>query len=237
MAGNPIDIVAQYGASRGWRLKARTVLVEGTSDVALFELAARLYLQDTGKDILSDLAIVAAGERDRGGTKGVVRELVTLRNLALAHLSPAGLPVYRIVGLFDSDAAGQKAINGAHDWDTTIIEYRDVFRLRPAMPRAGSLDPKALQRSFDSQNLPFKGLIWELEDLISEPLMDLFLEAEPTALVRVDTVSGRVHRELTRDGKSQLVRFCARHADLASLSGLIDVAHALRHYMNLPSLQ
>jgi hypothetical protein len=237
MVENSIDIVAIYGQSHGWQLKPRTVLVEGTSDVSLFELAADLYLKETGKNILGDMAIVAAGERDRGGAKGVVRELVTLRSLAAGHLSPVGLRVYRIVGLFDSDAAGNKAVSGSHDWDTTIIEYRDVFRLRPIMPKTGSLDPTMLQRTSDTQNLPFKGLVWELEDLVSPLFMAQFLMEHQTALIRQNIISGRVHRELTRDGKSQLVRYCAQHATLASLGALIEVAHALRHYLNLPSLQ
>ena len=237
MAGNSIDIVALYGQSHGWQLKPRTVLVEGTSDVSLFEIAAGLYQKATGKNILGDMAIVAAGERDRGGVKGVVRELVTLRNLATGHLSPAGLRVYRIIGLFDSDAAGNKAVIGAREWDTTISEYRDVFRLRPVMPKTGNLDPTALQRTTDTQNLPFKGLIWELEDLVSPLFMAQFLEAHQTAQTREITIGGRVHRELTRDGKSHLVRYCAQRATLESLGELIQVAHALRHYLNLPSLQ
>lgn len=237
MADNSIDIVAMYGQACGWQLKPRTVLVEGTSDVSLFELAARLYRKETEKDILGDMAIVAAGERDRGGAKGVVRELVTLRNLAARHLSPEGLRVYRIIGLFDSDTAGNKAVSGARDWDTTIIEYRDVFRLRPIMPKTGSLDPTALQRTTDAQNLPFKSLVWELEDLVSPLFMARFLEAYPTASAREATISGRVHRDLTRDGKSQLVRYCTQYAALESVGALIEVVHALRHYLNLPSLQ
>lgn len=237
MAENSIDIVSIYGHSHGWQLKPKTVLVEGTSDVSLFERAAELYLKETGKDILGDMAIVAAGERDRGGVKGVVRELVTLRNLAAGYLSPTGLRVYRIIGLFDSDAAGNKAVSGARDWDTTISEYRDVFRLRPIMPKSGSLDPMALQRATDTRNLPFKGLVWELEDLVSPLFMAQFLEVHKTAQTRETNISGRVHRELTRDGKSHLARYCRLHATMESLAELIEVAHALRHYLILPSLQ
>lgn len=237
MADEQIDIVARYGASRGWQLLPRSVLVEGTSDVSLFKLAADHFHLVTGRALLANLAIIAAGEGDRGGTSGVVRELVALRCMATTYLSPVGLPVYRIIGLFDNDTAGQKAVNGARVVDASITEYRDVFRLRPVMPRTGSLDPRALQCSFDTQNAAYKGLSWELEDLIGEPLMELFLDEHKTALVREYKVSGAIHRELTRDGKSRLVRFCAEHADLANLMGLVDVIHALRHYMNLPSLQ
>ena len=232
-----MDIVARYGVSRGWRLLPRSVLVEGTSDVALFELAARLFFNETGKSLLSDIAIVAAGEGDRGGTNGVVRELHVLRSLASTYLSSTGAPVYRVIGLFDNDTAGQKAVNGARVLDSSITEYRDVFRLRPVMPKAGSLDPASLQRSFESQNASYRGLTWELEDLLSESLISLFLEEHPTALDRDQCVGGATHRELTRDGKSKLVRFCKSYADLPSLQGLIDVIHALRHYLRLPTMQ
>lgn len=236
MAQEQIDIVARYGASRGWRLLPRSVLVEGTSDVSIFELAAARFYQETGKALLDDLAIIAAGERDRGGTHGVVRELVVLRGLTTAHLSPSGRPIYRVIALFDNDTAGQKAVNGAHAVDASITEYRDVFRLRPVMPTTGNLDPSSLRRSFDKLNEPYKGLKWELEDLVGEPLMTLFLEEHPTALVREEQASGAVHRELTLDGKSRLVRFCRQHADFDSLQKLVNVLHALRHYLNLPAL-
>lgn len=230
------DFVARYALSQGWGLKPRTILVEGTSDVALFGLAARLFHRSTGKDLLGDLAVLAAGEGDRGGTHGVVRELVTMRNLSRAYLSPAGRPVYRVIGLFDNDVAGQKAVNGARSVDASIIEYRDVFRLRPTMPIGGSLDPLALKRSFEERNEAYKGLNWELEDLIGSALMELFLHENPTALIREHVMSDRTHRELTRDGKSRLVRFCQTHADLASLDDLVATLHALRHYLALPSL-
>lgn len=237
MADEQIDLVARYGTSRGWRLLPRSVLVEGTSDVSFFELAAAHFHNATGKSLLADLAIVAAGEGERGGTRGVIRELVILRGLSTAHLSPAGRPVYRVVGLFDNDTAGQKAVNGARTVDSSITEYHDVFRLQPVMPMTGSLDPKTLRRNFDTQNEAYKGLTWELEDLIGEDLMALFLEEYPTAVIRQHKVSNAVHREFTRDGKSHLIRFCREYADLVNLRGFIDVLHALRHYLSLPSLQ
>ncbi|WP_374245895.1 hypothetical protein [Zoogloea sp.] len=230
------DIVALYGISKRWQLRPRSVLVEGTSDVALLELAADHYFRKHSKALLADMSIVAAGEGDRGGTHGVIRELVVLRGLAAAYLSPSGRPVYRVIGLFDSDAAGNKAVRGAREIDASIIEYRDVFRLRPVMPTAGILDPAALQRSFEKLNEPYKGIAWEIEDLIDEQLFDLFLEENPSAVTREETMAGKTHRELTRDGKSRLVRFCKEYADLPSLTGMVEVIHALRHYLNLPAL-
>lgn len=231
-----MDLVAQYGMSKGWKLLPRIILVEGTSDVAFFEKAAELYQKSTGRSLLTGLAIIAAGHGDRGGTSGVVRELIGLRNMASTLLTPSGALAYRVIGLFDNDTAGQKAVNGARAVDSSIIEYRDVFRLRPVMPKTGSLDPKALQRSFDQLDSTWKGLTWELEDLISQPLIELFIEEYPAALISSATISGFTHREFTRDGKSNLVRFCREHADLDSLSLLVETLHSLRHYMNLPPL-
>jgi hypothetical protein len=155
--------------------------------------------------------------------------------MASTLLSPTGGAAYRVIGLFDNDTAGQKAVNGVRSVDMSIQEYRDVFRLRPIMPRVGSLDPKTLQRNFDSLNQPYRALPWELEDLISPTFMEIFLEEYPTALIRTNEASGVVHRELTRDGKSNLIKFCKEHGDVESFQGLIDVLHALRHYLNLPS--
>lgn len=236
MTDETLDIVARYGISKNWQLLKRTVLVEGTSDVTLFGLAARRYFQRHQKELLADMAIIAAGEGERGGTNGVIRELVTLRSLAAIHLSPSGLPLYRVIGLFDSDTAGNNAVRGARGIDASIIEYRDVFRLRPAMPKDGNLDPEALQRSFERLNMPFKGLTWELEDLVGVDFMKQFLSKYPSALIRQDLISGSIHRELTRDGKRELVRFCNDNALLKDLAGIVEVLHALRHYLRLPSL-
>jgi hypothetical protein len=230
------DYVARYGLSQGWLLQKKTILVEGTSDVALFGLAAEHFHRATGKDLFVDLALVAAGEGERGGTHGVVRELITLRGLARAYLSPKGRPVYRIIGLFDDDTAGRKAVSGARSVDTSIFEYRDVFRLRPTMPVGANLDPAVLKRSFEQQNEQHQGLDWEVEDLVGPALMELFMEENPTSVIRHKTQSGRTHRELTRDGKSRLVRFCREHADLTNLQEFVNTMHALRSYLVLPSL-
>ena len=174
---------------------------------------------------------------ERGGTHGVVRKLMVLRDLAEDHLSPQGKPVYNVIGLFDNDTAGRKAVIGAKHWDASILEYRDVFRLHPIMPKSGSLDLGALQRNFLALNAPHKSLDWELEDLIGRALITRFLAEYQTALVRSSEVAGQIHYELTRDGKSRLVRFCKEHADISSMQGLIEVLHALRFYQRLPPLQ
>ena len=135
-----------YAASLGMQIKHRTILVEGTSDVALLGLVSSLERKLSGKELFEDFAIVAAGERDQGGVNGVVRELIAFRGMARTFLQSNGKPVYRFVGLFDNDRAGKRAIATAHDLDSSILEYKDVFRLMPVMPEPKNLDPGIFQR-------------------------------------------------------------------------------------------
>lgn len=148
-----LDYVARYAMSLGLSILPRTVLVEGTSDVDLFQLAARLEYKETGLNLIGrDLAIVAAGEADRGGTSGVIRELICLRGLARTCLLQNGRPRYRFIGLFDNDRAGKQAVRQARDIDGSLLEYKDLFRLWPVMPLPRNLDPGSVQKTFENEN-------------------------------------------------------------------------------------
>ncbi len=210
-------------------------MVEGTTDAELFRLAARLELERTGADLFSGgLAIIAAGEGDQGGTRGVVRELNALRCFARASLMSNGRPRYRFVGLFDNDDAGRKAINGARTLDSSILEYKDIFRLQPVMPCTGNLDPTTLQKTFERLNGNYKGLDWELEDLLPKGFFDAFLTECPGAVARSSEKAGIVHREFTRDGKARLHRFVRQHAIRDDLGGVIETLHSIRFYLAMP---
>jgi hypothetical protein len=229
-----LDIVARYGISHGWTLRPRTVLVEGSTDAALFDLGAA-FIRARGTELLGEeLAIVAAGEGEEGGARGVTRELIVLRNLARAYLSPSGRPVYRFIALFDNDTAGRKAINGAKNIDTSIIEFKDVFRLHPIMPCGGNLDPTAISKMFEKQNSQFKGLDWEIEDLLSSDFIAAFLEDNISAIVRHNEIGGRMHRDFTRDGKAKLHRFTQQFAMLDDVLEVVQVIHSLRFLLGLP---
>lgn len=231
------DTVAAYARYMGWNIRPRTVIVEGTTDVALFQLAARVEREHTGIDLLADeLAVIAAGEGDEGGTRGAIREFNALRCLARASLLPNGRPRYRFVALFDNDHAGRQAVNGARVVDTSILEYKDVFRLRPIMPRTGNLDPKTLKTTFESLNAEFKGLDWELEDLLSAGFLNAFMSDHPTAVRRTTAKGGKIHRDFTVDGKARLHRYIRGHSIREDLRDVIDVIHALRFYLCLPQL-
>jgi len=229
-----LDTVSRYGSTFGWKLRPKTVLVEGTSDVSFFQLAASLERKATGTDLLgNELTIIAAGEGDRGGTRGVIRELVSLRGIARTVLLPNGNPKYRFIGLFDNDKAGQQAVNFSREIDSSILEYKDVFRLQPEMPTSGNLDPKTLKKTFEHKNSEYKGLDWELEDLLPQGFLEAFFSEYSGAVVQKNNKGGKVHHELTRDGKARLHRFVKSYAVHEDLVGVIDVLKAIRFYMCL----
>ena len=93
-----------------------------------------------------------------------------------------------------------------------------------------------LQKRFEAENLPYKGIDWELEDLLPESFHQAFAESCPGAIAKVTTAGGKTHRDLTRDGKAKFHRFIKEHAVHADLQGVIATIRALRFYLGLPAL-
>lgn len=232
-----LDHVARFAKSKNFGVQRRTVFLEGRTDVELFVLAAQLERSRTDTDLFgTDLAVVAAGDGDDGGASGVCRELVTFRNMARYCLLPNGRPKYRFIGLFDNDRAGRQAIHDVRKTDTSILEFKDVFRLWPVMPLHKNLDPSALRNSFETENEIYKNMDWELEDLVSETLVSGFLDETPDAIARSTPIHDRVHRDWTSDGKARLHRFIRQNAIPSDLAAVVAVIRAMRHYFNLPLL-
>jgi hypothetical protein len=226
------DAVAVYASSLGCAIRSKVLLLEGTTDVDLFHAAARLELAATGKKLVGDdLCLIAAGEGDLGGTRGVIRELMCFRGLSRACLLPTGRPRYRVVALFDNDKAGRLAVRAARDWDASLLEFKDLFRLWPMMPLTSNLDPISMNKIFEKENEPYKNLEWELEDLLPDPFLECFLEEVPNAVARSTTVNGKTHRDFTRDGKAQLHRFVKQHAMREDLLPVAEALKALRCYL------
>lgn len=229
-----LDPVARYGASLGFQLRRRNVLVEGVTDVNLFGLAAQLEERATGFRLLEpDLKIIAAGDGDKGGAGGVGRELMILRNLAHACLTEGGRPKYRFVGMFDNDEAGRRAIVQVRGLDNSLLEFKDLFRLWPVMPTNCNLDPGALQKAFLQENASYKGLEWEIEDYLPDEFVEQFCFDHPTALTRRRSEGGKTHRDFTRDGKARLHRFIRENAMLQDLEPIVNVIKAIRFYLGL----
>jgi len=228
------DYVQRYAGSVGLAIKNRTVLVEGTSDADLFRLASRLEREYSGASLIGDdLAVVAAGEGDAGGALGVVRELLYLRGQSRPCLLPNGRPRYRFIGLLDNDRAGRSAISTVRTIDASVREFKDIFRLWPIMVRPNMPEPGYLKAEFERSNTAYKGLDWEIEDLLVSRFVECFLEEHPGSVRTTRSAGGMVHREFTRDGKALLHRFVRTHAIREDLEPVIAVLKALRFYLGL----
>ena len=231
-----VDAVAQYALSLGYEIRPKVVLVEGTTDVALFKLAANSELEATGKKLIDEqLCFIAAGEGDRGGTLGVIRELMCFRGLCRAFLLPNGRPRYRVVALFDNDRAGRLSLQEARRLDGSLLEFKDLFLLHPVMPLTSNLDLLSLKREFERENQKYRGLDWEPEDLLPESFIKCFEEEFPSAAGRSKEINGLTHRDYTRDGKARLHRFVKDHAMREDLLQVIGLLQAMRCYLGIKS--
>ena len=225
-----------YARARGWRIEKNNVFLEGTTDQAVFRLARRKEMANTGVDLFADgISFIAAGEGDQGGTTGVLRELTTMRSLSNCVLDQHGRPRYRFVGLVDDDRAGRRSVKNARSTDPTIREYRDLFRVRPVMPIAGNLDVRTLEKSYERLNVDYAGIEWELEDLVSSRLFNEFCGTNPSAVRQQVRAKDRVHRELGPDGKRRFHTYVKQNATCEDLHDVLTVIRAMRFVLKLPS--
>lgn len=229
-------LTEDFTARLGWTLAKVNILVEGTHDVSLIEHAAHLFYEKNNMEILgSDLAVIAAGIGNEGGVNGINRRLPAVRQIAAADLDQNEKLRYRFLGLYDSDRAGRKAIQAISSYDTTIKKYSEVFLLRPEMPLKNGADHRAVQQRFERANKPYKNLYWEIEDLIHPTFLDHFEEEFPTAVDNRETASDRTHRDFTKQGKQDLIKFVKQYARLDDLLDVIKLIRALRDYGHLQS--
>jgi hypothetical protein len=228
-----MDMVAAYAASKAWTLRPNIVLVEGTSDEALFRRADELSVQ-AGRVLLgNEICVVAAGRHDRGGTFGVVRELITLRSMVPYVLDRLGRPIYGVMGLVDDDEAGRRIIKDILRIDRSAFEFRDIAALRPVCPEFMQLDPRGRQHECDLANLPYRTLNWEIEDALSPRLLQLFDQRHPGMITQRTRQIDKTHHELTRDGKTALHRLVQREATLVDLAGVVEIVSMLRSMLVL----
>jgi hypothetical protein len=69
--------------------------------------------------------------------------------------------------------------------------------------------------------------------LLPQHFCDCFSTENPTAVLHNSTISGRIHREFTRDGKARFHRFVHQNAMRDDLVGVIGVLKALRVYLGV----
>lgn len=231
-----MDMIAAYAASKPWVLRPNIVLVEGTSDEALFALADRLSA-NAGRALLGDeICVVAAGRRDRGGTFGVARELITLRSMVPLVLDRQGRPAYRVMGLVDNDAAGRRIIKDVLRLDRGTAEFRDIVAVRPINPVFGRPDPRGRQAECDLANLPHHALDWEIEDTLSSRLLRAFERQYSQLVHQKSQQGGKTHHEFTTDAKAALHRLAQQEATLDDLAGVVAIVRMIRSIFGLTGL-
>jgi hypothetical protein len=229
---NTPDHVELYARSAGLKISARTVFVEGTSDVEYFKIASQLEEKSGGSQLLGgSFSIVAAGERGRGGVDGLVQQLLVFRAMASTYRDKSGRQVYRFLGLFDNDHAGRSALKLATSRNVGLQEFSDVFNLFPVMnPAVG--DPAAVGRAMLKANDGFKGIDWEIEDMLCPSFLDEYERTYSRFLKSKKTSpGGHVHREWTPDGKTELLRFTRRNAMRQDVDRIVAALVGLRSYI------
>ncbi|CAN2534750.1 hypothetical+protein [Methylocapsa aurea] len=230
-----MDMIARYAASKSWTLRPNIVLVEGTSDEALFRRADELS-RLAGQVLLGDnISIVAAGRGDQGGTFGVARELIALRSYAPLVLDKRGFLAYRIVALVDNDHAGRQIIQDVTRLDRSAVEFQDIVALRPVIPKFIKTDPLSRQHECNLANLPYGMMDWEIEDTLSPKLIAKFEKANPDIIVERTVNRDKIHYNLEDSAKAVLHLFVQREAALEDLSGVVEIVHMLRAILGLPS--
>ena len=229
------ESLLNYANSKGFRVLPRTVFVEGTSDVEIFHLAAQLEYEATGFHLLDgDLAIVSAGEGDEGGVRGVCRQLLVFSEFSSKILLPDGRKKYRFIALMDNDDAGRSTTKTIKNIHPRLVEFQDVFLLRPVMPLTSTLDPQGLQRTFERENAAFRTLDWEIEDYLPKEFFDAFLDDRSNGIRSHVEQGGKVHREFAIHSKGEFHKFVRKHAMRSDLAEVIKVLLALRTYLRLP---
>ena len=226
----PGDMVLEYGHRMGWSLVKCNVMFEGTTDVRYCRTASGLYLSETGKSLLDkDFQVFAIGERDEGGTDGIRERLRTLQSILLTEPEDLGMSVICVV---DDDFAGRKAFA---DLRGKFQPWRDLFKLQRVFPRTPlSRSPEHFEGELKKTNSNWQGLDCDIEDLISDDLVNYFIDENHRCLkAEVEERGGRRHRKFHGHEKPKLVRFVEQNAALSDLIQIVEVLKSLRWLLRL----
>lgn len=218
----------------GWRLAKGNVMVEGTSDVEYFKIAADLYKAASGLNLIGeDFSVFAAGERDDGGAPGIMERFPSIFTTAMLDVDAASKIKYRIIAMADDDNYGRTAVNAIPKGHRAILEYEHIFRLRRIMPlRAGSRT--SLKEKTKQSNNEFGTLDCVIEDLLSLALTKKYQTSNPSHISGSIITSGNGHHApWTAQGKAGLLRFTRQKACIEDVANLVSVLKALRSYVGL----
>lgn len=229
-------VLELWAAELEWRLAKGNVIVEGDSDVFYFEHASQLHKEAYGIDPLGEeLSVIAAGRADEGGVDGLNERFRVAHQLARSDVHPDGSMKYRFIGLFDNDEAGRRAFGRGASLTRHIVGYRDLYLLHPIMPLANGAAPAVVKQRASDLNKDFPQLDWEIEDLVSQEIYEIFEADHAHEINYSRTVSGRTHRGITWAGKHKLKKYVSEYAELVHVREMLILIRALRSYLRLPS--
>jgi hypothetical protein len=141
---------------------------------------------------------------------------------------------YRFFVVVDNDRNGRALVKSLHQINSAIVEFRDMFRLHPIMPDIGNLDPSTVQRAFETANLNYKGIDWELEDYLPEEFWRCFINEECAGVkLRETSAGGKFHRDLTDIYKGRLHDYIKHYANYDDMIETICVLKVLRKYFKI----
>lgn len=228
--------VAHYAKEIGWTIGRRNLLVEGSTDVVLLELAAAVHSSKTKEQLLGeDLQVVAAGYGEMGGVGAVERRFMTIHELGQLDLELPKRERIRLLPLFDDDEAGRATFRSITQQRHPFRSYVDVFLLKRRYPAVRPGSPSFLDHLREI-NREWEGMDCEMEDLLGQGLLDVFCKGHTGSLKRDPVVRGNGHHhEWTADGKAKLHRFVRDYAMHDDLTDLIRLLKYVRWIFDLPN--
>jgi hypothetical protein len=208
--------------------------VEGETDRDYFKLADDLYFELYGRRLLGDeLAVFPTGSGDQGGTYGICEHFPLFRKLIDLDLTPDGRPLFRAIALVDGDSPGKNASRILTSKHVRLMECRDVFVLQREFPR-NTIEPNSLKTQIKNANQSWRQLDCEIEDLLSETLLELYLETQPNSIFKQPMrLNGEHHFFFHNESKRDLFRFVEGNAQYEDLRRIIEVLRSMRYYLGI----
>jgi hypothetical protein len=234
-SAEPNNVGKWYAEKMGWKLSSGNVMVEGTADVAYFELASRLHFQKTGMRLLDhNLSIFASGLEEEGGAYGIQARFPTIFDLNRLDTDANGRLKYQLIAVFDDDDIGRSAMKSLLYVNRLLKEYVSVFLLRREMPLRPQV-PAQLGMLTTQQNQQFAGANCTIEDMLSDSLAQRFLSGAQNVLARpINPTVQTLHLPWNVAGKAQLREFAEKTATWNDVERLVNALRALRSYVGLP---
>jgi hypothetical protein len=231
----PGDLARVYAKRKGWILRHRSIMVEGDIDVKYLELASRLYKEVTSYELIGqDLSIFACGSGPEGGTSCIFEQFPILVKIIKADPDHNGKNLFRCIALIDKDIAGKKLCEKLVKHHRDLKTNREIFLLQYVFPRTTS-EPNALTSQIKKANSLWDKLDCEMEDLLGNNFIEVFLLENPNALVKEpNEKSGIRHYEWNGSAKDKLCKTAISQANIDDVKNLVELLKSFRFYLGLP---